>query len=89
MAKLVATEAMTMLKRVSTASERVLGTDSRFTLNTRGSLARAYAATGRWQKATVLYRQVLAGYERTLGSGHPMTRQYRDIAAQLPPWWLL
>jgi hypothetical protein len=35
-----------------------------------------------------LYRQVLAGYERTLGPGHSMTRQYRDIVAQLPPRWL-
>ena len=77
-----------MLKQVSAACERVLGPDSRATLNARGSLARAYAATGRWQKATVLYRQVLADYERTLGPDHSMTRQYRDIVAQLPPWWL-
>jgi hypothetical protein len=54
----------------------------------RSKVARAYAATGRWQKATVMYRQVLAGYERTLGPGHLMTRQYRDIVAQLPPRWL-
>jgi len=83
-----AIEAVSVLKRASAASERVLGPDSRLTLNTRGSLARAYAATRRWQKATVLYRRVLADYERTLGPDHSMTRQYRDIVAQLPPWWL-
>jgi len=77
-----------VLKPVSAASERVLGPDARATLNVRGSLARAYAATKRWQKATVLYRQVLAGYERTLGPDHSMTRQYHDIVAQLPPSWL-
>ena len=83
-----AAEAIAVLKRVSAASERVLGPDSRATLNMRGSLARAYAATGRWQKATVMYRQVLAGYEANAGPGHLMTRQYRDIVAQLPPRWL-
>lgn len=73
-----------MLKPVTADCERMLGPDHRITLRSRISLARAYAIAGRLRKATALYRQAHAGYERTLGSDHPITRRYSDWLATAP-----
>lgn len=63
--------------------EQVLGEDHQSTLRTRGRLADAYQKAGRYEDATSLLKQALAGEVRTRGEDHPGTLMTRNNLAHM------
>jgi serine/threonine protein kinase len=66
-------KALELLRRVAELRAAALGSDDERTLTARNGLAAALDRSGRIDEATTIWRDVLAGCERTLGPNHPKT----------------
>jgi ankyrin repeat protein len=66
-------EAEAMHERALARSEKVLGPEHKFTIDTVQNLGSLYHNHGRLAEAEEMYEQALAGYEKVLGPDHTST----------------